>query len=158
MNQLPLLPLGGHLPAGSLPQAPTGSKPTSNSQWPQTLALSAGPRKPGLCSPGKGGEGAARRERQRRGESARARTQLGARISDEGTKVTGGATAHDQSCVLRVRNQNLNLLEQGGLGGDSLGHLKPQEGKPSGPWTLQGPGRLEAWESIRGIENPGSLF
>lgn len=72
--------------------------------------------------------------------------------------MTGGATAHDQSCVLRVRNQNLNLLEQGGLGGDSLGHLKPQEGKPSGPWTLQGPGRLEAWESIRGIENPGSLF
>lgn len=117
MNQLPLLPLGGHLPEGSLPRAPTGSKPTSNSQWLQTLALSAGLRKPGLCSPGREGEGAARRESQRQGESAKAQTQLRAGISDEGTKVTGGATTHDQSLVLRVRNQKLNLLEHGGWEG-----------------------------------------
>ena len=39
-----------------------------------------------------------------------------------------------------------------GLGGDSLGHLRPPEGKPPGPGTLQGSGRLEAWASIRGIE------
>ena len=28
-----------------------------------------------------------------------------------------GATTYDQSLILRVRNQKLNLLEQGGLGG-----------------------------------------
>lgn len=73
--------------------------------------------------------------------------------------MTGGATTHYQSLILRVRNPlSESYPETESTGARGAGRGLPGSPEtlrgqiPPGPGTLQGPGRLEAGESIRGIE------